>query len=70
MEIFASMFRYLKWPVLKQQDLEEGVECGEMHQTGKSSPRKVIHSTPDSSDLGIYEIRNKVIHTKGKQECL
>ena len=63
---FAQMLRFLKWPE-SQQESKEGVDCGEMHQTGKSSPGKVVCSTSYSSDFGKHEIRNKVIRTKGQE---
>lgn len=58
------MFRYLKWPVLRTARIKQVADCGEMHQTGKPSPRTVVSSTPYFSDVEIYEVRNKVIHTK------
>ena len=63
---FAQMFRFLKRPE-SQQESKEGVDCGEMHQTGKSSPGKVVCSTSYSSDWGKHEIRNKVIRIKGQE---
>ena len=63
---FAQMFRFLKWSE-SQQESKEGVDCGEMHQTGKSSPGNVVCSTSYSSELGKHEIRNKVIRTKGQK---
>ena len=68
-EIFASMFRYPKWPVLRTARIEWRADCGEMHQTGKSSPRKVVHSTPYFSDLGIYEVRNRLSHKNASKSA-